>query len=385
MRVFKNSIFLELGAEREKAAKNGREIIDLSVGTPDIPPAPHIVEALCAAAADPKNYTYALGDLPELREAAIAWYARRYGVSLERDELCSLHGSQDGLAHLPLVLLNPGDVALVPNPGYMIFLDGPPLASAELYKMPLLEERGFLPDLDAIPANILHRARMLTISYPMNPLGKFAEPGFFEKVVWFAKKYDIAVLHDNAYSELTYDGRVGGSFLQTPGAKEVGVEFNSLSKSYNMTGCRISFALGNRDIIEALSRLKANIDYGVFRPVQRAAIAALQGPQESLEMLRAVYQERRDALVESFAEAGMPVTPCEGSMFVWTRIPEGVGGSMAFCKTLIEQAGVVFVPGVAFGSLGEGYVRIALVRPAEELRLAAARVGEVLKYFGENR
>ncbi len=346
------------------------------MGTPDLRPPEHVLEVLSRECLDPENIKYALTDLPELLQAARDWYARRYGVALEEGEVCSLMGSQDGLAHLPMVLLDPGDLCLVPDPGYPIFSGGPEMASARLYRMPLREETGYLPDLEAIPATVAHEAKLMTISYPMNPLCKLAPDDFFERVIAFAKKYDIVLLHDNAYSELTYDGAVCGSFLRFPGAKDVGVEFNSLSKSHNLTGARISFALGNREVISALSEFKSNVDYGIFRPIQKAAIAALNGPQDCVAETRNTYQRRRDALVDGLRRAGWPITPPEATMFAWAKLPQGETDSFRFCMDCILQTGVAMVPGVSFGPGGEGYARLALVQPEDRLREAARRMGE---------
>lgn len=376
MKYLTSSIFLQLNAKMDQVRQTGKDIINLSVGTPDLPPPPHVLEALSRAALDPENMKYALADLPELNQAARDWYLRRYGVSLEPCEVCSLLGSQDGLSHLPLVLLNPGDICLVPDPGYPIFANGPHIADAQLYHMPLIEERGYLPDLSAIPEEVARAAKLMTISYPMNPLCKLAPDEFFLEVIDFAKRYDIVVLHDNAYSELTYDGVLGGSFLRFPGAKDVGVEFNSLSKSHNMTGARVSFALGNREVIKALTDLKSNVDYGIYRPIQLAAVAALNGPQDCVAELRATYQRRRDALVAGLHRVGWDITPPEATMFAWAKIPQRHKSSFQFCMDCIERAGVAMVPGVSFGKLGEGYVRIAMVQDEPQIEEACRRLKE---------
>jgi LL-diaminopimelate aminotransferase len=376
MDAFASSIFVKLEQARESAKEEGRGIIDLSVGTPDFPPAPHIRRALADSAEDAPMYRYAIQDGPDLVGAAAEWYSRRYGVTLERGQICGLVGSQDGLAHLPLALMDPGDVALLPDPGYPMFHTGVRLASGECYLTPLDEAGGYLPDFDAIPADVARRAKLLIISYPANPIGRLAPEGFFERAVHFARKYDVLVLHDNAYSELTYDGKLGGSFLAAPGAADVGVEFNSLSKSYNLTGARISFALGRADVIRALARLKSNIDYGIFRPVQRMAIAALTGPQGHLDELRAAYQSRRDALCEALMAQGWAVKPPEGTMFCWVRLPETAPDSEEFTLGLLRETGVTVVPGISFGARGNRYIRIALTQPEERLKEAAKRIGE---------
>ena len=376
--AFASSIFVRLEQARVAAQSAGREIIDLSVGTPDFPPAPHIRRAFAECAEEPRMYRYAIQDEPDLVDAAAEWYRRRYGVALEREQICGLTGSQDGLAHLPLALMDPGDAALLPDPGYPMFHTGVRLACGETYLTPLEEAGGYLPDFEAIPPDVARRAKLLIISYPANPIGRLAPEGFFERAVHFAKRYDILVLHDNAYSELTYDGKLGGSFLAVPGAADVGVELNSLSKSYNLTGARISFALGRADVVLALARLKSNIDYGIFRPVQRMAIAALTGPQGHLDELRAAYQSRRDALCGALKEQGWPVTPPEGAMFCWARLPENAPDSEEFAFGLLRETGVTVVPGISFGERGNRYVRFALTQPEERLREAAKRIGEYI-------
>jgi len=376
MKQLSSSVFVVLANKRDELIGRGTQVFDLSVGTPDLPPPDHAMEALAEAALDPENYKYAIRDSGELIEAVQGWYARRYGVGLIQEEICALLGSQDGLAHLPLTLLNPGDVAIVPDPGYPIFSNGPAMAAARLYRTPLTAQNGYLPDLEAIPADVAHQAKLMTLSYPMNPLGKLAPQSFFEKAIWFARKYDLVILHDNAYSEITYDGAACGSFLSVRGADEVGVEFNSLSKSYNMTGARISFALGNRSIVGALRDLKSHCDYGVFLPVQKAAAAILNGPQDCLRSLRKTYQERRDALIRGLREAGWYVTPPEATMFVWAKLPDDYPDSTAFCMELAERTGVILTPGLSFGPGGEGYVRIALVRSAQDIETACRRIAE---------
>jgi len=349
-------------------------ICDLSVGTPDMPPAGHIVDAFLQSGSDMENYKYALADTLQLTDAAVQWYRRRFSVGLERENVCGLIGSQDGLAHLPLMLLNPGDGVMIPNPGYPMFYTGAQLSSANIIFTPLYEDSGYLVDYDNISPVDAHSAKLLIISYPANPLGQLAPMEFFEKTVWFAKKYDISVIHDNAYVELVFDGLQGHSFLEAKGASEVGVEFSSLSKSYNLTGARISFMLGNSNMCAALSRLKSNIDYGIFKPVQAMAVAAITGPQECLTELRAEYQARRDALCFTLAQGGWQINPPQGTMFVWAKLPDKYPDSLDFTLELLKNTGVALVPGISFGSLGEGYVRIGLVKPAAELAAAARKI-----------
>jgi LL-diaminopimelate aminotransferase len=376
MKLFEPSIFVKIIAA---IASCKHPVIDLSVGTPDMPPARHIVDAFIKSAGDMENYKYALTDTGELLDAVTQWYAQRFSVKLERPEICGLIGSQDGLAHLPLMLLNPGDSVLVPNPGYPMFLSGARLSSANIAYTPLREENGYLVDYDSIPPSVARDAKLLIISYPANPLGRLAPMEFFEKTVWFAKKYDIHVIHDNAYVELTYDGAAGHSFLEAKGASDIGVEFNSLSKSYNLTGARISFMVGNREMCAALARLKSNIDYGIFKPVQAMAVAAITGPQDCLRSLRAEYQARRDALISTLSRGGWDVAPPQGTMFVWAKLPDKYHDSLAFTLKLLEGTGVALVPGSSFGSLGEGYVRIGLVKPAAGMATAAQKITAFIK------
>ncbi|MCL1848416.1 MAG: aminotransferase class I/II-fold pyridoxal phosphate-dependent enzyme [Clostridiales bacterium] len=379
--AFAPSVFVRLEQARAAAREAGREIIDLSVGTPDFPPAPHIREALAESTEDLRMYQYAIQDEPSLIDAAVEWYGRRYGVALERDQVCGLTGSQDGLAHLPLALMNPGDTALLPDPGYPMFHTGVLLACGKTWLTPLSEEKGYLPDFDAIPQEVARQAKLMILSYPANPIGRLAPDGFFEQAVYFAKKHDVFLIHDNAYSELTYDGKLGGSFLAAPGALDVGVELNSLSKSYNLTGARISFALGQADAVMALSRLKSNIDYGIFRPVQRMAVAALTGPQGHLDELRKAYQSRRDALCGALAEQDWTVTPPEGTMFCWVRLPADAPASEEFALGLLRETGVTVVPGMSFGAQGDRFVRFALTQPEEKLREAARRIGSYMSGY----
>ena len=374
MESLSESILIDFEKRRIQKTDSGAEIINLSVGTPDLPPPAHVVEALVAACRDPENMKYPLTDLPALKESAIGWYQRRYGVELDTQNITSLCGSQDGLSHIALVMCDPGDRVMVPDPGYPIFLNTASIASAENILLPVREEDGFLPRLEDISPIDAHAAKMMIISYPANPVGAMATDDFYERVIHFAKKHDIMVLHDNAYSEITFDGRVGGSFLQYKGAMDVGVEFNSLSKSYNMTGMRVSFAVGNRDVIKHLASLKSHTDYGVFRPVQYAAAAALNGPQDIVKNMRALYQRRRDLLISEFGKAGWKIRPPEGTMFVFAKIPEGYKGSMEFAIELLEKTGVLCVPGIGFGPGGEGYVRLALVQDDENIIKAADKI-----------
>ena len=368
MESFQPGIFNVLNDKKNELLKAGRTVYNLSVGTPDFLPDENVMRAMQEACKDPDNYKYSLGNLPELVEAVQNWYQRRYGVALEPEEIMSVNGSQEGIAHVALPLCDPGDVVLCPNPGYPIFEMGPWLCGAEIAYYDLHEENHYLPDLDAIPEDLAKRAKMMVVSYPLNPVCVAAPRSFYEKLIAFAKKYNIIILHDNAYSDIIYDGREGISFLSIPGAKEVGVEFNSLSKTYNLTGARISFVVGNREIIQAFSKVRSQIDYGVFLPIQRAAVEALNGPQDGVKARREEYQRRRDALCGGFRSIGWNVPDSEGTMFVWAPIPEHYSDSVTFCMDLMERSGLICTPGSAFGSLGEGHVRFALVQPVEKIR-----------------
>ncbi len=368
MDLFGAGIFNILDEKKQELERQGRKVYNLSIGTPDFQPDEHVMKALSEAALVPENYKYSLTERQELVDAVKSWYLRRYGVQLESDELMSVYGSQEGLTHIGLTICDPGDVVLVPNPGYPIFEMGPFLCGAQIKYYDLLPENGYLPDLDAISPELAAAAKMMIVSYPANPVCVTAPVSFYEKLIAFAKKYQIIILHDNAYSDIIYDGREGISFLSIPGAKEVGVEYNSLSKTYNLTGARISFVLGNREIIKKFKTLRSQIDYGIFTPVQIAATAALNGPQDSVERNRAAYQARRDALCGGFRSIGWNVPDSEGSMFVWAPLPDGYTNSAEFCFELLEKTGLLCTPGAAFGSLGEGHVRFALVQPPEVMR-----------------
>lgn len=366
-----SGIFSVLLEKKQQALAQGRHVVDLSVGTPNIPPAPHIIKALTEAAADPGNYVYAISDTAALQDAVAVWYERRYGVTLNpRTQVVSLLGSQDGLAHLALTIVNEGDTVLVPDPCYPIFADGPALAGGKLVYMPLKAENDYLIDFDAIDPEDAKAAKLMVVSYPNNPTTAYAPDWWYDKLIAFAKKYDIIVLHDNAYSELTFDGLRCGSFLAHEGAMEVGVEFNSLSKTYGLAGARIGFCVGNAEVVSKLSQLKSNLDYGMFLPVQTAAIAAITGDQACVETTRAAYQQRRDILIGGLNEIGWKIPMSKATMFVWAPLPNGYTCSAQFCEELLEKSGVLVTPGSAFGPSGEGHVRMALVQSEEEMRWA---------------
>ena len=379
MDCFGEGVFSSLADIRRQKEARGETVIDLSIGAPNIPPEEHIRRALCEAAADEKNYVYAISDRPELLEAAAGWYARRYGVDLDPgSEICSVLGSQEGLSHIALSVIDEGELVLVPSPCYPVFGDGPKIAGAKIWPMEQRRENGYVIRLDEIPEEVARKARLMVVSYPNNPTTALAPDSFYEELIAFAKKYDIIVIHDNAYSELVFDGESCGSFLQFPGAKEVGVEFNSLSKTYGLAGARIGFCLGNREVIARLRLLKSNMDYGMFLPIQMAAIAALNGDQSCVERTRKAYERRRDVLCESFGKAGWAIEKPKATMFVWAPLPGNYKNSQEFAMELVEKAGILVTPGSAFGENGEGFVRMALVQDEEAILKAAEAIGKFL-------
>lgn len=365
--MFEAGIFAVLNEKKEALINQGKKIYNLSVGTPDFKTAPHIVEAVSDAAKDPGNYKYALVDIPPLIQAVQVFYQKRFQVALDAEEIMSMNGSQEGMAHFAWTLCNPQDVVLVPNPGYPIFNIGPSLCDAKTVQYPLYKENHFLPRLNEIPEETARAAKFMVVSYPANPVCAVAPDSFYEELIAFAKKYEIVILHDNAYSDIIYGGRKGGSFLQFDGAKEVGVEFYSLSKSFNYTGARMSFAIGNKKIIEKFRAVRTQIDYGVFLPVQYGAVAALNGPFEMVEEQCREYERRNQALCGGLRSIGWNVPDSEGTMFVWAALPEGYSDSNQFVMELMERSGVICVPGSSFGTLGEGYVRFALVENVERI------------------
>ena len=358
---FKPGIFGALNEKKEELLRDGRKVYNLSVGTPDFKPAPHVMKAMQEACGKAENYKYSLTDMPELLEAVQYRYEKRFGVHIETDEVMSVYGSQEAMAHIGMVFCDPGDVILVPNPGYPMFEMSGIMAKADVQYYNIEEKNGYLPDLDSIPEAVLKKTKYMIVSYPLNPVCVCAPDDFYERLIAFAKKNNIVILHDNAYSDITFSGRPGRSFLSFDGAKDVGVEFYSLSKSYNLTGARISFVVGNRDIISRFRLLRSQIDYGIFYPVQLAAIAALTGPDDFIEEQRRQYAARNQALCGGLRSIGWDVPDSQGTMFVWAKIPEGYESSADFCMKLMEKTGVIVTPGSAFGSNGEGYVRMALV------------------------
>ena len=372
-------IFTELADKKKDALKRGKDIIDLSVGSPDMTPSAYVVDALLEYSKDVTKYGYTLKGIDEFHEAVAHFYKQRYDVNLHpHEEVLQLMGSQDGLSHLATAIVNPGEYVLVPDPGYPIYEASVALAGGIVYPMPLLEENQYLPKLDKIPQEILQKTKMMIISYPGNPVTALANAAFFEEVVAFARKYNILVAHDFAYSELIFDQHEKLSFMSIPGAKEVGIEFNSLSKTFNLAGCRIGYVVGNPEAISILAALKSHIDYGIFYPIQMAAVTALTSDYTALDNQAREYEKRRDILLTGLAKAGWQVAKSPATMFVWAKIPSG-WTSREFAFELIEKAGVAVVPGDAFGQLGEGYVRMALVQAPEKLAEAAERIQQFLE------
>jgi len=370
-------LFAEI--ERKVAAKRaaGIDIISLGIGDPDSPTPPHIVEALAAAARDPATHQYpSNAGSREFREAVARYYARRFGVTLDPEtEVMAVLGAKEAIAHIGLCLLDQFDVCLAADPGYPVYTTGPMLADGHAVRLPLLPERGFQPNLDDLDPSVLAKAKMIFVSYPNNPTGAVIEDDFFARLVEFARQHDLVVVHDNAYAEITFDGYVAPSFLATPGAKDVGVEVFSLSKSYNMTGWRSGAIVGNAAVIEAFWRLKTNVDSGMFAAVQRASIAALEGPQDGLVALRQLYAQRRDLLVAALRDIGLQATPPKGTIYLWVPVPAG-HTSASFTELVLEQADVIISPGAAYGPSGEGFVRFSLTVPDERLREAVRRIEE---------
>ncbi len=370
-------LFVEINRKIAAKKAQGEDVISFAIGDPDIPTPERIINSLCNAAHDPVNHrypeTYGLADLCK---AIAAWYERRFGVKLDwppTHEVLPLIGSKEGIGHMSFCLLDPGDIALVPDPGYPVYSVSTLLAGGEVHYLPLLEKNAFLPDLDSIPEFILKKAKVLWICYPNNPTGAVAEPAFFEKVVTFAQKHNIAVCHDAPYSEVAFDNYRPHSFLEVPGAKEVGVEFHSLSKTYNMTGWRIGMAVGNAKMIDALFRFKSNLDSGIPQAIQVAAIDALTGKQDEIDARNKVYQRRRDKLVNALEEIGLKVTKPKAGFYIWARIPEGYT-SVQYAAELLDKIAVAVTPGIGYGKSGEGYVRLSITQPERRFNEGVSRL-----------
>lgn len=378
---FGAEVFASLNNKLLALKAQGKTIYNMSVGTPDFKPYDHVVEALTQAAQDPEMWKYALRDLPELKQAVCDYYERRFGVSgITPSMVQSCNGTQEGVGHLGLALLDPGDTILVPDPCYPVFEAGAKIADAKLEYYPLVAEHNYLPYVAGIDPEVADRAKYMIVSLPANPVGSVGTPEVYEEVISFAREHDLLIVHDNAYSDIVFDGEPGGSFLQYPGALEVGVEFFSLSKSFNVTGARIGFLVGREDVVSAFAKLRSQIDFGMFFPIQKAAIACLNGPRDEVEAQRLKYQERRDALCDGLEGLGWERPNAHGSMFVWAKLPGGRTDSMAFCEELMEKAGVVVTPGASFGPSGEGHVRMALVLPPDQIALAVEAIREAGLY-----
>ena len=378
---FGAEVFASLNNKLLALKAQGKTIYNMSVGTPDFKPYDHVVEALTQAAQDPEMWKYALRDLPELKQAVCDYYERRFGVSgIAPSMVQSCNGTQEGVGHLGLALLDPGDTILVPDPCYPVFEAGAKIADAKLEYYPLVAEHNYLPYVAGIDPEVADRAKYMIVSLPANPVGSVGTPEIYEEIITFAREHDLLIVHDNAYSDIVFDGEPGGSFLQYPGALEVGVEFFSLSKSFNVTGARIGFLVGREDVVSAFAKLRGQIDFGMFFPIQKAAIACLNGPRDEVEAQRLKYQERRDALCDGLEGLGWERPNAHGSMFVWAKLPGGRTDSMAFCEELMEKAGVVVTPGASFGPSGEGHVRMALVLPPDQIALAVEAIREAGLY-----
>lgn len=378
---FGAEVFASLNNKLLALKAQGKTIYNMSVGTPDFKPYDHVVEALTQAAQDPEMWKYALRDLPELKQAVCDYYERRFGVSgITPSMVQSCNGTQEGVGHLGLALLDPGDTILVPDPCYPVFEAGAKIADAKLEYYPLVAEHNYLPYVAGIDPEVADRAKYMIVSLPANPVGSVGTPEVYEEIIAFAREHDLLIVHDNAYSDIVFDGEPGGSFLQYPGALDVGVEFFSLSKSFNVTGARIGFLVGREDVVSAFAKLRGQIDFGMFFPIQKAAIACLNGPRDEVEAQRLKYQERRDALCDGLEGLGWERPNAHGSMFVWAKLPGGRTDSMAFCEELMEKAGVVVTPGASFGPSGEGHVRMALVLPLDQIALAVEAIREAGLY-----
>ena len=369
-------LFAAISRMIEAKRAEGVDVISLGIGDPDLPTPPYLIEVLKRAAETPANHRYPESEgLPAFREAVARWYAKRHQVTLDpRTEVVSLIGSKEGIAHLPLCLIDPGDVSLITDPGYPVYEVATMFAGGETVRLPLREEDGWLPRLDEIDEADAARARILWLNYPNNPTGAIADLGFFERAVAWARAHDVVIAHDLAYADVTYDGYVAPSILEVEGAREVAIEFNSLSKTFNMTGWRVAMAAGNAEVIDALTRVKSNMDSGLPQAIQEMASAALDDPRDSISSHNAIYQRRRDRVVAVLQELGLRVEPPKASLYVWARLPSDERSSGDYAARLVNETGVVLTPGASYGPAGEGYVRISLTVPDERLEEALARL-----------
>lgn len=368
-------LFVEISRKIAEKRARGEHVISFAVGDPDLPTPPRVIEQLCEAARVPANHRYPeTQGLPQLRQAISSWYKQRFGVSLDPEtEVLPLIGSKEGVGHMALCFVDPGDIALVPDPAYPVYSISTMFAGGEPYYLPLTEDKGFLPDLDQVPDEMVEKAKLLWINYPNNPTAAVADLGFFEDVVAFARKHGIAVCHDGPYTEIAFDGYRPISFMETPGAKDVAVEFHSLSKTFNMTGWRIGMVVGNAEMVNALMRVKSNLDSGIPQAIQYAAIEALQNHQDCVQEHNMIYQRRRDQIINALTEMGLMASPPRASLYIWAKIPSG-HTSISFATRLLEEAGVVVTPGVGYGKCGEGYIRLSLTTPDDDLEEGLSRL-----------
>ena len=368
-------LFVQVNQKIAELRRRGKDIIDFGIGDPDLPTPAHIVERMCRAARDPANHRYPeTNGLEELRRAIAEWYERRFGVTLDpTKEVLPLIGSKEGIGHMALCFVEPGDVALVPDPGYPPFSLGTILAGGEPYFVPLKEENDFLPDFETIPERVTRKAKLMWLNYPNNPTGATADLELFERAVHFARRYDLAICHDAPYTEIAFDGYKPPSFMQISGAKDVGVEFHSLSKTYHMTGWRVGMVVGNAEMVNALFRVKSNLDSGIPQAIQYAAVEALRGSQDHIAEHNAIFQRRRDKLVKALSEVGLRARIPRATFYVWARIPEGYT-SMAFTNRLLDEVGIAVTPGTGYGKEGEGYIRFSLTIPDDRLEQGIARL-----------
>lgn len=374
--LFGDEVFASLNQKRRELEAAGCPVWDLSVGTPDFPTPDYIKKALVDSCADDANWKYALHDKEELKQAVCDYYKRRFDVDgLEPDQVMSCRGTQEGMQYVCAALADPGDIALIPDPCYPVFRAGTQLAGATPYYYQLTAEHGFLPHVADIPDDVADKAKYMIVSLPANPVGSVGTPEVYEEIIAFAKKHDIVIVHDNAYADVVFEG-VSGSFFNYPGAMDVGAEFLSLSKSFDVTGVRLSFLVGSKDIVQATYKLRSQVDFGMFFAEQNVAIACLKGPLDGVERQRLAYKERRDALCDGLEAIGWERPNCHGTLFVWARLPYGRTDSLAFTLELMEKTGVIVTPGASFGPAGEGYVRFALVLPPEKIKEAVAQIGK---------
>ena len=374
--LFGDEVFASLNQKRRELEAAGRPVWDLSVGTPDFPTSDYIKKALVDSCADDANWKYALHDKEELKQAVCDYYKRRFDVDgLEPDQVMSCRGTQEGMQYVCAALADPGDIALIPDPCYPVFRSGTQLAGATPYYYQLTAEHGFLPHVADIPDDVADKAKYMIVSLPANPVGSVGTPEVYEEIIAFAKKHDIVIVHDNAYADVVFEG-VSSSFFNYPGAMDVGVEFLSLSKSFDVTGVRLSFLVGRKDIVQATYKLRSQVDFGMFFAEQNVAIACLKGPLDGVERQRLAYKERRDALCDGLEAIGWERPNCHGTLFVWARLPHSRTDSLAFTLELMEKTGVIVTPGASFGPAGEGYVRFALVLPPEKIKEAVAQIGK---------